>query len=874
MFNRLSSFFSWISEQGIRPEYSLGKAKYIKLVNQLSILVAGIIFLLNFIPYPELSMLLRCMMILAPVLIALTPLINRMGFTTLAKISLYLELNIHCLILAVFVGMASGAHLFFIPVIFGSALVFDMRKIWQRSLVLVVPMVTISCLWLIGDTFAAGAIIYAEAIRQAYVINYLITVFVSFLLASLYFRITNQQQQKLSGAIRQLEDMNVALTEKERSLESNLQYSDLLLENLKTSKDYFKSVIHNTSDIICIAGNKGMVKYLTPSFYRHTGYNEHDIRNKSIFDLVHPDDIALCQERFFAKVPFGGTGQTFKFRYRRADGEYLYLEANGTNLLNNKAVNGIVINARDITDRVNYEQQLIRKEKNIRSILDNSHATIWMVDRNGTLLDYNSVFGQAMADHFNVKVERGINMADVFPPEVIAVWDQRYRAAAEGKKEIYTEEILIGDEARMFHIRVHPIIKDGSVDRFTVFAEDITIQKQAEAALIDARDKAEEATRIKTQFLSTMSHEIRTPMNAVIGMSHLLLQEGPRPDQQENLRILRFSAENLLALINDVLDYNKIEAGKVVFESTPFNLPQLVSDLKSSLLSSALDKGLQLEVLHDAELPKMVLGDPVRLSQVLCNLVGNAIKFTQQGRVRIQTCLLKEEDGNCLVSFRVEDTGIGIASDKLNLIFESFAQAETDTTRRFGGTGLGLAISKRLLELQGSQINVESAPGVGSVFSFVLPFEKLPEMSDPMHTIHIQTDNNFDSARVLLVEDNPLNRFVAEKFLIRWGLTLDMAETGAEALQLLQQHSYSLVLMDLQLPDIDGFEVVERLRASQFSNARVPVLAMSASTEPHVQAQAFAAGMQDFVVKPFNPEELKQKIYSYISSDRLAQVGA
>lgn len=875
MYKQLNHFLSWISTRGIRPEYSLGKTKYIKLVNQLSLLIAGIILLVNFIPYPGIGLQLRAIMIVAPAIMLLTPLVNHWGYSKLAKVMLYLELNIYCLTLALFVGLASGAHLFFIPVIFGSALVFDMRKKWQRMLVLLAPLLTISVLWLARDAFVISASVNPEVLRQAYVINYLVTILVSFVLSFLYFRITNQQQHQLSAAIRQLEDLNVTLTVKERSLQSNLQYSDLLLENLKASKNYFESVIQNAADVICITGNKGLIKYLTPSFYRLTGFATKDMRNKTIFDFIHPQDVGNCQEHFFNKGTKGNVGQAFVFRVRKGDGEYLYMEASGTNLLANRAVNGIVINARDITERVQYERELIQKEKNIRSILDNSPSIIWMVDKDLRLLDYNVGFKKLFSLLYNQKAVRGAKVIESLPQEHQALWLARAEAArAGGEQEVYLDTRFIGDEERTFQVRVHPILRDGIVDRYTLFAEDITLQKQAELALIHAKEKAEEATRIKAQFLSTMSHEIRTPMNAVIGMTHLLLQENPRPEQQENLRILRFSAENLLSLINDVLDYNKIEAGKVVFESTPFDLPQLVADLKNSLFTAAQEKGLQLEVLHDAELPQLVLGDPLRLSQILSNLLSNAIKFTNAGRVRIQTSLLKEDQRQWQIGFRIEDTGIGIEPDKLQFIFESFAQAETSTTRRFGGTGLGLSITKRLLELQNSQIAVESSPGHGSVFSFVLSFDKISQTTDPMHAIQIKTQDHFDGARVLLVEDNPLNRFVAEKFLTRWGLEVSMAETGKEALALLQQQSFQLVLMDLQLPDIDGFQVVEELRGSESCNAQIPVMAMSASTEPHIQAQAFATGMQDFVVKPFNPEELKQKIYSILDASRLASVGS
>jgi PAS domain S-box-containing protein len=874
MFSRINTFLSWVSEQGIRPDYSLGKKKYMKLVNQLSLLVAGISVLFLFISYPQEAPTLLITKWAAPFAILSVIGMNRLGHPKTAKVVFYLLLNSYCFVLGLFVGVGSGAHLFFIPIIFGSALVFDMRRLGQRLWVLSVPLATILCLWLLGDTFAPDAVRFSADLQQTYLLNYSVTIFASFLLAYLYFRVTSQQQRQLSAVIHQLGDLNAALTEKERSLQHNLQYSDMLLENLKASKDYFQSVIQNANDIICITDGKGMIKYVTPSFYRLTGYSAAEFRNKVVFDLIHPDDISYCQERFFLRVSNAIPAQTVMFRCQKADGTYLFLEANGNNLLENKAVGGIVINARDVTERVRFERQLIRKEDNMRSILDNSPLTIWLVDVNYHLLDYNKAFAYRMQQKFGITLTRGLNLSEVFPEEVVTVWKERYAAALTGKREVYYEEMEIDGENRLYQVRVFPIQKGGEADRFTVLAEDISLQKQAEQALIEAKEKAEEATRIKAQFLSTMSHEIRTPMNAVIGMSHLLMQDNPRPDQHENIRLLRFSAENLLALINDVLDFNKLEAGKVVFEKALFDLPQLLDDLKNSMQTVAGEKGLRLESRHGAGVPQKVVGDSVRLSQVLSNLLSNAIKFTQTGYVRLATQLIEEKEAGWLVHFSVEDSGIGIAPDKLDVIFESFTQAETDTTRRFGGTGLGLSITKHLLAKQGSQITVKSSPGQGSTFSFELFFDKELHLLAPMQTVHLQTSSFLDQARILLVEDNPLNRFVAEKFLLRWGLEVEVAECGLEALDMLQAKPFSLVLMDLQLPDIDGFEVVEKLRASACINTAVPVLAMSASTEPHIQAQAFAAGMQDFVVKPFDPESLREKINSYIRTNRLAQVGS
>ncbi|MCR9142319.1 MAG: ATP-binding protein [bacterium] len=398
------------------------------------------------------------------------------------------------------------------------------------------------------------------------------------------------------------------------------------------------------------------------------------------------------------------------------------------------------------------------------------------------------------------------------------------------------------------------------------------------------RRVALEASRVRSEFLSTMSHEIRTPMNSVVGMSYLLLEENPRPDQVENLRLLQFSAENLLVLLNDILDLSKIEAGKIDLEAAPFALKDLLRNIHALLAPEATARALQFDLLLSENTPEYVQGDATRLGQVLTNLVANAVKFTERGRVslEIETRRVPGSGADLVdLQFRVRDTGIGIERADLNKIFDSFSQASSSTTRRFGGTGLGLTISRRLLEMMGSQIELESEPGSGSCFSFTLQTRVVnavdasnprrasgaPNAADPAKLRDAKDDfESFSQQRVLLVDDFEPNVLLARKFLLKWGLQVDSAEDGRDALDKFEGGEYDIVLMDLQMPRMDGFEATRSIRAMGDSRGSVPVLALSAAALPEEISQARAAGVSDYVSKPFNPRELNAKIARLLST--------
>lgn len=395
-----------------------------------------------------------------------------------------------------------------------------------------------------------------------------------------------------------------------------------------------------------------------------------------------------------------------------------------------------------------------------------------------------------------------------------------------------------------------------------IIVRDVSERKRREAELVLAKENAEAATRAKQQFLSVMSHEIRTPLNGIIGAVNLLINEDPRADQVDYLKTLEFSGNQLLAIVNDILDFSKIEATGIEFESIEFNLKELVEGQLKMFSYKASDKGIGLDLAYDPDLKEVVTGDPMRLNQILTNLIGNAVKFTEKGQILVR---VKQSDN--LFYFEVEDTGIGIPAEKLETIFEFFSQADANTTRKYGGTGLGLAISKKLINLQGGTLSVTSEVGSGSTFTFSLPLKTTetrsakPDVDGSGKKIY-----PLDGVSVLVVEDNRINQMIAKKFLDRWNCQTSIASNGFEALELIVNHRFDMVLMDLQMPELDGYETSRRIRAFDDDYLKtIPIVALTASAFYEVKEGVMGAGMTDILNKPFIPEELNRKIYHYIN---------
>ncbi|MCX6290738.1 MAG: ATP-binding protein [Bacteroidetes bacterium] len=404
-----------------------------------------------------------------------------------------------------------------------------------------------------------------------------------------------------------------------------------------------------------------------------------------------------------------------------------------------------------------------------------------------------------------------------------------------------------------------------------IIFRDINRRVLVEKQLRFAQQKAEQSAIMKEQFMANMSHEIRTPMNAIIGFANLLSKTKLDEKQTRQLKAIQTSGENLLNIINDILDFSKIEAGMVSIEKIPFSPAALLHSVNTMFAPKAKDKKIQFDFYTPTELPQAVIGDPARLTQILLNLINNAIKFTSEGSISVKTELVSEENDNVTIQFTVKDTGIGIPKEKLDEIFERFTQANTDTSRKYGGSGLGLSITKKLIELQGGTIHVQSAEGVGSSFSFSIQYKKTAASIRPERIQPTQPKLK-TKLKILVAEDNILNQHLAESLLTQWGFEFDIVENGKIAIEKLKQKEFDLMLMDIQMPEMNGYDAAHHIRKNLQLN--LPIIAMTAHVLPGEKDKCLSYGMTDYISKPIRESELFDLISKYIGTNNEKDVSA
>jgi signal transduction histidine kinase/CheY-like chemotaxis protein len=400
-----------------------------------------------------------------------------------------------------------------------------------------------------------------------------------------------------------------------------------------------------------------------------------------------------------------------------------------------------------------------------------------------------------------------------------------------------------------------------------VFAELATgLAEDAKLKAENAAHIAENAVKAKQQFLSNMSHEIRTPMNAIIGFTKVLLKTDLSAKQKEYLTAIKMSGDALIVLINDILDLAKVDSGKMSFEQTPFKMTLSISAMLHLFETKIREKNLQLVKEYDGRIPEVLIGDPVRLHQIILNLISNAVKFTSKGKITVSLRLLNEDDEKVSIEFSVNDTGIGIEKSKIGSIFENFQQATSGTSRLFGGTGLGLAIVKQLVEAQQGSISVKSKPGEGSTFSFILDFLKTNAHAEAETTL-IEMDHEIKNIKVLVVEDMPLNQLLMKTLLDEFEFESDIAENGKIAIGKLESDSYDIILMDLQMPEMNGFEATDYIRDKMKS--QIPIIALTADVTTVDLAKCKAVGMNDYIAKPVDERILYKKIVKLVQKSVL-----
>ncbi len=642
---------------------------------------------------------------------------------------------------------------------------------------------------------------------------------------------------------------------------------------IRKSEEEKAAVLDNAQAIICKHDLKGIIIDINPAAEKLSGYCKKELLGKSLQTLIAEEFKQYFD--LYLKEIITNKNASGSFQIIRKDGNKRAWLYQNTLYDNKHGQPYIIASAIDITESVKAQNEIEKQQQFISQIIENSPNIIYVMNEQCQVVLHNKTFSQ-----YYLCNEKETPVLDV-------------ATLSKGEKDIF-----LGDYAVMFELGDGEMIRlEGSMPGnnctqestcwFNVIKKcfkdkkgkkyilgigmDITGRYQIETDLIAANEMVERSLKVKDQFISNMSHEIRTPLNAVIGFTDLLFNTQLGKEQKEYVDIIQSASENLLGLINNILDLSKIESGNLSLQSTAVDVKQIVTDAVKILDPKAKEKGISLKYSISGNIPSKVMGDQLRLSQILFNLMGNAIKFTDKGFVEIGCKMVSgPDDTKQYISFYVKDTGIGVAAEKQDAIFERFTQANTDTERLYGGTGLGLNIAKGIVDMYGGTLKMDSTPGKGTTFHFILTFNKYEAVEEK------STANGNDgkkivvpegkTIRVLLAEDNAINAMLARQVLETAGFTVIHVVNGAMAVEIVQQEQFDVVLMDIQMPVLNGIAATEQIRALNSPVSKIPVVAMTAHSLYGEMQNCYNAGMTGYVSKPFKKENLFAAILESIDS--------
>ena len=624
-------------------------------------------------------------------------------------------------------------------------------------------------------------------------------------------------------------------------------------EELRESEERYRLVARATNEAIWDSDLLSDRQTWNGAFEAMFGYPLREETNGAWWEeRVHPDDREGVLTAIEDVLRGGGDTWSDEYRFRRADGTYATVVDRAYVVRDDEDQPVRVIGSMmDVTERRRIEEALRTSEAELRAVFSAMNDVILVLDAEGR---YIKVAPTNPSLLYKPPYELvGKTLREVMPEEQAEAFLGHVRRALEEGRPVNTEYSLPVDGREVWFAGTVSSMEE---DKVVYVARDVTERIRNEQELRQAKEEAESASRAKSEFLANMSHEIRTPMNGVIGMTELLLGTELSEEQREYAETVRTSGENLLTIINDILDFSKIEAGKLKLEEMDFDLQRVVEETVDLLTERAHYKGLELATLVKYDVPTALRGDPVRIKQILLNLVGNAIKFTEEGAVTLIVRLVEDAEAAAIVHFEVKDTGIGMTEEQRSRLFESFSQADASTTRRYGGTGLGLAISRQLVELMGGEIGVESEPGVGSTFFFTLPLEKQPEGARFVPV----PSADLEDIKVLIVDDNETNRKIVFEQVISWGMKNGMAFDGQSALEMLRRASqrgepYDLAILDMQKPRMGGIELARKIRADPRVYSTKLVMLSSVGQRGESE-EARQAGMDAYLTKPVRQSQL------------------